>query len=973
MSLEAAYNTIEKLVEDFKANEKHYLSPSYSESQVRIDFIDKFLIALGWDVNHDIQKNPYEQEVKVERGVDIGDARKRADYSFAIAPNYRDTVFFVEAKKPSKNLYNPNDYFQAIRYGWNAENPIVVLTDFEELHIIDSRSKPNIKNIKFSLDKKLKSYHYTDYTNKEKFQEIYYLFSREAVAENSLTKYAETLPKPKGKAFQKGLFAGAYKSLDDAFLEELDEIRNTLARAFKKSNPTLDSEALTEATQRVIDRIVFIRFLEDKLIEGETHIDKYGEKSPSAWQDFINDSRQLNAKYNGVVFKEHFIDRMKSHSLEKGGYPQRAGVLNAPDDNVFKTICEDISITNSPYLFNYFPIHILGSIYERFLGKIVVATAKQVRIEEKPEVRKAGGVYYTPQYIVQYIVENTVGKLIEGKTPKEITKLSFADISCGSGSFLITVYDTVLQYIAKWYQQNPAEAEKAGCILKNGQWVLSLNQKKEILLNNVFGVDIDNQAVEVTQLSLFLKLLEDESLASIQQGELFTKAKVLPDLSKNIVCGNSLIGTDINTGNMFPSEEEKRINAMNFEDRFPEIMKRGGFDAIVGNPPYRMIQPHNTPNEILNYVRNNYEVSTFKIDLFHLFINKSVRCLNLKGMFGYIIPTTILNNVYAAKLRKWLLHNSELKILATTKEKVFINADVYTSVLILKKEIAKKTIENNLIQTSFELNNLKNNLQLVYSVIKQDRFLKSEGYVWNILLNEFNFPVINKLITGSNKLIDIAFINRGLITGDRDKYFANTQINDKYVPILAGSDVLRYYSLTPKEYVYFVKPKTAGGSWDREMHLAQHKIIIRQIGTEPTATIINEPIAVTGNIFTIRDKKGIIDNEKIVLGIINSNIVKFFWKIMFSDFKASFPQVTISSLEQIPIIDLDSIPKNIKQQFVKNIDDLLVTKLMHYHAKTDKDKTFYENKTNSLDRQIDRLVYELYGLTEEEIMIVEGE
>src|SRR4030095_10753103 len=488
MSIETAYLAIEKLVKDFKANENHYLSSTYSEAQARLDFIDKFLIALGWDVNHDEQKNPYEQEVKVERGIDMGDARKRADYSFSIAPNFRDTKLFVEAKKPSRNLANTDYYFQAIRYGWNAQTPIVVLTDFEELHVIDSRYQPNAKNVNASLGRKIKQYHYSHYTDKELFAEIYYLLSRDAVANDSLIKYAAELPKPKGKAVQKGLFAGDYKSLDSTFLEELDEIRNDLARVFKKSNPGFDSEDLTEATQRTIDRLVFIRFLEDKLIEGDTHIDKYGDKN-SAWKDFINDCKYLESKYNGIVFNEHFIDKP---------------AFNPPDDSVFSDICEEICIKNSAYLFNIIPIHILGSIYERFLGKVVVATAKQVKIEEKAEIRKAGGVYYTPQYIVQYIVDNTVGKLIEGKTPKEISKLRFADISCGSGSFLITVYDTLLLYIAKWYQQNPEEAKSAKLLTKNGQWILTLERKRNILTENIYGVDIDSQAVEVTQLSLFL-------------------------------------------------------------------------------------------------------------------------------------------------------------------------------------------------------------------------------------------------------------------------------------------------------------------------------------------------------------------------------------------------------------------------------------------------------------------------------------
>ena len=492
-SFKQAFKTISNLVDDFKAGEKHYLSHNYSEADVRNDFINKFFTAIGWDVRHDFQKNPYEQEVRVEKPLQIAKAQKRADYSFSLAPDFRTVKFFVEAKKPSHDLSNKDYYFQTARYGWNASNPVAVLTDFEEFHIVDCRFRPNIDD---ALNYKVKQFHYSDYKDEEKFAEIYWLFSREAVANKSIEKYAATLPKPKGKKAK--AVKSVQQSIDEAFLEELDEIRNDLARSFKKNNEHLTSEELTEATQRTIDRLVFIKFLEDKLIEPEHYVSEFGGRR-SAWEDFLIDSRKLDAKYNGVVFKKSLIDTRN---------------VVEPDDKTFSAICEELSHENTPYDFDKIPIHILGSIYERFLGKVVHATDKRVTIEEKPEVRKAGGVYYTPQYIVNYIVDNTVGKLIQGKTPKEIAKLRFADIACGSGSFLITVFETLLDYYKKYYQQNTEQAKKDGCILYEDAYRLSLKQKQLILINNIYGVDIDQQAVEVTQLSLYLKLLEDETTAT---------------------------------------------------------------------------------------------------------------------------------------------------------------------------------------------------------------------------------------------------------------------------------------------------------------------------------------------------------------------------------------------------------------------------------------------------------------------------
>ncbi|MBI4535657.1 MAG: type I restriction enzyme HsdR N-terminal domain-containing protein, partial [Ignavibacteriae bacterium] len=437
----SALETVRGLVKDFKAQESAYLSPAYQESQVRQDYIDKFLTALGWDVTHEIQKNPYEQEVRIENKVRTSGSQRRADYAFFVAPNFRDVKFFVEAKKPSRNLANLDDYYQTIRYGWNSNTPIAVLTDFEEFHILDCRYRPDKET---ALERKIEVLRYSDYAKEETFARIFYLFGREAVANGSLEKRAADLPKPRGKAVQKRLFKGGYQQVDEAFLVALDGYRDTLARTFKANNPALTGEELTEAVQRTLDRLVFIRFLEDKQIEDPTIIDF--RSKPSAWKAFVAYCKSLEPKYNGLIFKPHRIIV--------------GDEFVAPDDEKFGEICAQLSDRGSPYDFDKIPISILGSIYERFLGKVVSATEKRVKVVEKPEVRKAGGVYYTPEYIVRYIVKETVGKMIEGKSLDQIAKMAFADIACGSGSFLLEVYDTLLEYHRKWYNENPQRAKK---------------------------------------------------------------------------------------------------------------------------------------------------------------------------------------------------------------------------------------------------------------------------------------------------------------------------------------------------------------------------------------------------------------------------------------------------------------------------------------------------------------------------------
>lgn len=860
MSLfENAYSEVAAIVREFEEHRGEFMAHNYQESEVRTDFIDKFFTALGWDVAHREQTNPREREVKIEKSDTAGSTR-RVDYAFYLKPDYRNPVFFCEAKKPSRDLNNADDYFQLVRYGYGASTPIGALTNFDEFHIIDCRYQPHIE--KSYPSAQIKVFGYKDYLNKEAFGYIYWLFSREAVEAGKLKDFARSLPKQQGKGKAK-LTAEEAKPVDEAFLTKLEEYRLILAKAFKKADETLNAEVLTEATQKVIDRLVFIRFLEDKYIESDYIVDQIAAKKGGAWKSFLNWSKELDVKYNGVVFKPHDIDKPE---------------WKAPDDKVFAELCADISHTHSKYLFTYIPIELLGSIYERFLGKVVTTTAKRAEIEDKPEVRKAGGVYYTPKYIVDYIVANTVGKILDGVrepgtgnreesilttnklngknidkklsrsgslangdesdgrsiqsnrtvsnqravrttqpdepsrdfrseqysrgmgtndenipvsslggvrlpdgnrnanddsdskeisdagtnrailgnefqnrpnaqptnagigaepaiptrtpvlgtriplTPKEISKLRFADIACGSGSFLIAVYDTVLHHIEKWYNDNPAEAKKAKCTeIEKGIFALSLKQKQQILLDNIYGVDIDRQAVEVAQLSLFLKLLESESGATAEQLS-FERTKILPDLSKNIQCGNSLVEYDIS--DLFPltDEEEKRIKPFSFQSAFREIMSNGGFDAIVGNPPYVIIAKDIFDEATIKYLLN-YGTAEYKADLFQIFIERAVQLLSNDGKFGYIVPNPWLTQVFTQSLRKFILEQTEIDQLVIFKGLVFEEATVNTLLLFLNKH--KPSEDHRVIVIDADL---EPELGKKYEAL-QELWLKSEGHI----------------------------------------------------------------------------------------------------------------------------------------------------------------------------------------------------------------------------------------------------
>ena len=963
---DVAFAKVQKLAAIFESGKDRYLSSDYQEAEVRKDFIDKFFTALGWDVNHDEQTNPYAQEVKVERGVNEGSARKRADYAFHLAPNYRDVRFYVEAKRPSKDFGSADNYHQAIRYGWFTKrtSPVAALTSFEDFHILDCRLKPNIND---TLSRVVERFSYTDYVDSEKFARIYWLFSREAVASGSLEKFAESRPVSKAKRYQQGLFKGGDTSPDEDFLEELDGYRQQLAQAFKHANPDLDGETLTEVTQRTLDRLVFTRFLEDKGIEAPV-IENFG-KQDGFWEDFINASLRLDRKYNGVVFKFH-------PRLDVKGFK--------PDEKVFARICEELTDPTSPYNFNVIPIHILGSIYERFLGKVISDGA---RVVKKPEVRKAGGVYYTPEYIVRYIVENTVGKMIEGRTPEEISKLKFADIACGSGSFLLGVYDVLLKYHAGYYSKNPGKVRKGDCVRRDGTLHLSLQKKRDILTNNLFGVDIDRQAVEVAQLSLYLKLLEDETVGTTSEFQDEFHFTLLPSLDKNIVCGNSLIGPDIADGGALTDEEEKKINPLDYAQRFPTIFRRkisggelreaapgdmehnvpggmplhgsyakskkskaspprvpeseyeGGFDAIVGNPPY--VRPHNLESNIKEYFWQHYKTFTHKSDLYCCFMENATRLLKPGGLFSYIVSHGWLRLNSFQALRRFVLDNYQIRELIEFPYNVFAEAQVATGVFVFEKSTPTAKNKLKVIRAS-ELSNGAT-FQLVRE-IPQQVFHQTFQNVFDISISPETESIKDKMrqgiLIGSN--FEICF---GLKTADDDKFLHHTKgLHKEDKPLLRGDDVKRYETNYKGEFVWYVpkrmrsnRPTARPGEPRR---FEQPKVLVKDTSSDFACTY--EP-----GEFYVKDVLIVIPKEdvtpiydlKFVAGVVNSKALHFYYRTTFQTI-----HVQNEELASLPLPKVDfkkAADKTRHDRLVDLVEQMLAAKQKLPSAKTERDREFY--------------------------------
>ncbi len=661
---------LEELVDTFHRNRDAYLSGKFNETQVRVEFINPFFELLGWDVDNKKGYAESYKDVYHEDAVMIKGATKAPDYAFRIGGTRK---FFLEAKKPSINIKgDPGPAFQLRRYGWSAKLPLSILTDFEEFAVYDCSVKPNQKD-KSSTARTI-YWTYDQYL--DKWEEIHSVFSREAVLKGSFDKYADSHKAKRGTA-----------EVDNTFLNEIEGWRGSLARNLALRNSGLTQRELNFSVLKIIDRIIFLRMCEDREIEPYGQLQSLlngTQVYPRLTQYF----RSADDKYNSGLF--HFKSE-KDRPTE----PDELTLQLKIDDKVLKDIFKTVYYPESPYEFSVFPLEILGQVYEQFLGKVITLNAKhQATVVEKPEVKKAGGVYYTPKYIVDYIVRQTVGKLLAGKKPnaKGVKDLKILDPACGSGSFLLGAY----QYILTWYRDQYFEAgpEKHKKVLyqtQGGEWRLTTAERKRILLQHIYGVDIDLQAVETSKLSLLLKVLEGESGETLRRQLALFKERALPDLGNNIKCGNSLIGPDFYDGQqtgLFDEDEQYRINVFDWQTEFAEIMKSGGFDAVIGNPPYVRQESLGRDKE---YFQKKFKVYHGMADLYAYFIEKGMSLVKKGGYFSYIVSNKWMRANYGEALRAWLQKQCIEEIVDFGDLPVFQKATTYPCIFNVSKRKPQHT------------------------------------------------------------------------------------------------------------------------------------------------------------------------------------------------------------------------------------------------------------------------------------------
>jgi len=648
-------------------------SPAYGESNCRKEFVDPLFTALGWDVANVAQSTEAFKDVVNEYSLRIGDSHKAPDYAFRIGGT---RTFFVEAKRPGVDITSDAaPAYQLRRYGWTANLPISVLTNFRDIAIYDCGPRPKASDRPSAARTLL--IHWAELP--ERWNELVELLGKTAIFQGSLDRYSSGVTRRRGTS-----------PVDDEFLRQMEQWRSDLASNIAIRNRQLSVDELNEAVQQTIDRLVFLRITEDRGIETYETL-KGMLAGPGVYPRLIAQFRLADARYNSGLF--HFrTDPAIS------GSPDLLTPTLLIDDKVLRSVIDAMYYPSSPYEFSVLPADILGQVYEQFLGKVIRLTPSHgAKVEEKPEVKKAGGVYYTPTWVVDHIVDRTLGLALEGRTPAAATNLKILDPACGSGSFLIGAYDRLLRWFSDVYvNSTPATRQKRMFQDASGEWRLTLAERKRILKACIFGVDIDRQAVEVTKLSLMLKVLEGQSTETInQQMQMFHLDRVLPDLDKNIQCGNSLVGSDATDYLDLDDADEDLLNPFDWDMAFPKIMGSGGFHVVIGNPPYDVLEkergaaswPHGALRDYLPS-HDAYEPALGgKLNLYRLFLIRSIGLTRSEGHFGMIVPMSLVADISTASTRRFVLTSLRTPLLECFPQKdnvsrrVFLRAKLSTVVV----------------------------------------------------------------------------------------------------------------------------------------------------------------------------------------------------------------------------------------------------------------------------------------------------
>ena len=633
MDVQEIKNTIHALVEKYESNRNFYRTLNFNETQVRNEFLDPLFEVLGWDIRNMSGKKTNEREVLLEESLkaDAATHSKKPDYTFRL---FGERKFFLEAKKPCVDIStDDNPAKQVRRYGYTANLKISVLSNFEDLYIYDTSYK--VEDGDTLVKARIKAYHYTDYENVA--EELLELVGKESVYTGHFEEVWDDIE-----------LNVVHQPGDSLFLEQINQWRLMLGQQILSCDPDLEIDYLGDIVQSYINKILFLRVCEDRNIETYQRLLTIADHN--SHKELVAKFKEADNKYNSGLFEELISEDV-------------IGNISSS----FWMIIRQLYFPESPYSFTVLSSDILGRIYEIFLAEKLAVVDGELKIVKKPENAERD-IVTTPNFVVREILHQTAAEIIQGKTANEINNLKCADIACGSGAFLLELYQLLYDSLVDYYFENDRSKLVQTSI---DTYKLPYEMKRNLLVNCIYGVDKDFNAVEACKFGLLLKLLEDEDVNSLSSFH-----PILPDLSNNIFYGNSLLSTaDV------PADDAFEINPFDFGDRT--------FDLIVGNPPYMKTEDIKafTPKEKSLYEKGNRYTSAYKqYDKYFLFIERALNLLKPDGYLGYVVPNKFMKVGAAKELRNFIANNAYLKtMISFGAHQVFADKSTYTCIIVLEK------------------------------------------------------------------------------------------------------------------------------------------------------------------------------------------------------------------------------------------------------------------------------------------------
>jgi len=900
---------LKALVQEFKANYAHY--KSLSEADIETKLVEElFVNILGWS------KNDFRKQADVSRG----EKRGRADYAFYIGDKI---VFFLEVKRIGVRLDKEANK-QVVSYALSKRVPFAISTNFEQMNIFCVEQDKAFEEI-FRTFRQPEHYF-------EKVYDLLYL-TKESFEQGRLLKEAQNEKRLKRRS-----------TIDKVLLDDLMEIRRLIANDVEKRyKEKYEINEKDEIVQRIIDRLIFIRRAEDVGIQpSDLRLEDIkrlpGDKAYAKLKEIF---KQYNAAYNSGLFDPNYDNDCDNITIDGDIIKKLVDLLYESKDKQYI------------YNFDWIDADVLGQVYEQYLGKILAQTKSgKAKLKEGQAHRKEQGIYYTPTYIVDYIVKNTIGELAKNKK-FDLKKIKVLDPACGSGSFLMKAFDYLTKLRSDGKQDEQTKLDLTNIMITYGN-------KVDILKNNIFGVDLDPQAVEIAKLNLLLKAAENKHR--------------LPILRENIKVGNSLIDDPEVAGN----------RAFKWEEEFKSTINDGGFDVIIGNPPYVDIK--GMPPKQVDSLFEIYKSTENRINLYSLFVERAIQLLKKGGYFGFIIPNSILFNSSYTKLRRLLLDKVDLVKIVRLPDKVFEDAKVETIILIFKKKDSLRSIKTDILIYGNEdrIDQVSEKTVKQILTTKQSSWEKNENYVFNIFASEEVQDLLKNIEKNTIPLVDLGDFSLGITPYDKYQghsqadiknkaFHADSKKDESYKRLLSGADIIRYGIFwNGKHWIKY--GDWLGASREKRFFSKPH-IIVRQIVSGKPLRIYagyTEKELINAQIgFNILTKDETKLKIKYLLAVLNSKLINFYHTEKYLDkSKNLFQKILIQNAKKFPIKVIDN---KLQERICSMVDKLLslIKQLEELKDKTTTEKVRLEKEVQKLDNQIDQEVYKIYGLTKDEIQIVE--